>query len=126
MRWEEKHDKSNNLEDKFRKFDELWSPKVISRVDNYDVKIVKVKGELVWHDHKDEDELFYIIKGKFRIELEEGTIEINPEELVVIPKGKKHRPFADEETWMVVLESSKIKHTGDVITEKTLTEFEEI
>jgi mannose-6-phosphate isomerase-like protein (cupin superfamily) len=51
-----------NLEDKFRKFDELWSPKIIARVDNYDVKIVKVKGELVWHDHKNEDELFYIIK----------------------------------------------------------------
>jgi quercetin dioxygenase-like cupin family protein len=68
----------------------------------------------------------YIIKGKFRIELEEGIIEINPGELVVIPKGKKHRPFADEETWMMVLESSKIKHTGDVVTEKTLKEFEEI
>ena len=77
-----------NLEDKFKRFDDLWSPKIISRVDNYDVKIVKVKGELVWHDHKDEDELFYIIKGKFRIELEEGSIEINPGELVVIPKGK--------------------------------------
>src|SRR4030042_5455847 len=94
-----------NLEDKFRIFDELWSPKIISRVDNYDVKIVKVKGELVWHDHNDEDELFYIIKGKFRIELEEGIIEINPGELVVIPKSKNHRPFADEETWMMVLES---------------------
>jgi len=115
-----------NLEDKFSKFDELWNPKIISRVDDYDVKIVKVKGELVWHDHKNEDELFYIIKGKFKIELEEGIIEINPGELVVIPKGKKHRPFADEETWMMVLESSKIKHTGDVITEKTLKEFEEI
>jgi mannose-6-phosphate isomerase-like protein (cupin superfamily) len=115
-----------NLEDKFRRFDALWNPKIISRVDNYDLKIVKAKGELVWHDHKDEDELFYIIKGKFRIELEEGIIEINPGKLVVIPKGKKHRPFADEETWIVVFESSKIKHTGDVITEKTLKEFEAI
>jgi quercetin dioxygenase-like cupin family protein len=115
-----------NLEEKFGMFDELWRPKIVSRVDNYDVKIVKVKGELVWHDHKDEDELFYIIKGKFRIELEEGVIEKNPGELVVIPKVKKHRPFADEETWMVVLESSKIKHKGDVITEKILKEFEEI
>lgn len=115
-----------NLHDKFKKFDEFWSPKIIGRVDDYDVKIVKAKGEFVWHDHKDEDELFYIIKGKFRIELEEGIIEINPGELVVIPRGKKHRPFADEETWMKVLESAKIKHTGDVMTEKTLKQFEEI
>jgi len=115
-----------NLEDKFRKFDDFWSPKIIGRVDNYDVKIVKTKGELVRHDHKDEDELFYVIKGKFSIELDEGTIHIGPGELAVIPKGIMHKPFAAEETWLLVLESSKIKHTGDVVTEMTLNKFEEI
>jgi len=115
-----------NLEDKFKKFNEFWSPKIIGRVDDYDVKIVKTKGELVWHDHKDEDELFYVIKGKFSIELDEGTIDVRPGELAVIPKGKKHKPFAAEETWLMVLESSKIKHTGDAVTEMTLDKFEEI
>ena len=114
------------LEDKFKKFNEFWSPKIIGRVDDYDVKIVKTKGELVWHDHKDEDELFYVIKGKFSIELDEGTIDVRPGELAVIPKGKKHKPFAAEETWLMVLESSKIKHTGDAVTEMTLDKFEEI
>ncbi len=115
-----------NLEEKFKRFDDLWSPKIIGRVDDYDVKIVKAKGEFVWHDHKDEDELFYVIRGKFSIELDEGTVEIRPGELAVIPKGKKHKPFADEETWLMVLESSKIKHTGDVVTDVTVDKFEEI
>jgi mannose-6-phosphate isomerase-like protein (cupin superfamily) len=115
-----------NLENKFKTFDDLWSPKIVGRVDNYDVKIVKTKGELVRHDHKDEDELFYVIKGTFSLELDEGTIHIGPGELAIVPKGTKHKPFADEETWLMVLESSKIKHTGDVVTEMTLDKFEEI
>lgn len=115
-----------NLEEKFKRFDDLWSPKIIGRVDDYNVKIVKTKGEFVWHDHKDEDELFYVIKGIFNIELEEGVINIKPGELAVIPKGIKHKPFADEETWLMVLESSRIKHTGDVMTPLTLKEFEKI
>jgi mannose-6-phosphate isomerase-like protein (cupin superfamily) len=122
----EKMIKIINLEEKFKRFDELWSPKIVGRVDNYDVKIVKTKGELVRHDHKDEDELFFVIKGKFSIELDEGTIDIGPGELAIVPKGMMHKPFAAEETWLMVLESSKIKHTGDVVTDKTLKEFEEI
>jgi len=115
-----------NLENKFKTFNDLWSPKIIGRVDDYDVKIVKTKGEFVRHDHKDEDELFYVIKGKFSLELDEGTINIRPGELAIVPKGTMHRPFAAEETWLLVLESSKIKHTGEVITDRTLHTFEEI
>lgn len=115
-----------NLEDKFKRFDDLWSPKIIGRLDNYDVKIVKTKGEFVRHDHKDEDELFYVIKGMFSLELDEGTIHIGPGELAIVPKGMMHKPFAGEETWLMVLESSKIKHTGDVVTDRTLDKFEEI
>ncbi len=115
-----------NLEEKFGKFGGLWSPKIISRVDSYDVKIVKVQGELVRHDHKDEDEFFYVLKGRFDLELDDGTVSIGPGELAVVPKGVPHKPSAKKETWLMVFESSKIKHTGDVVTDRTLTEFEEI
>jgi mannose-6-phosphate isomerase-like protein (cupin superfamily) len=114
------------LEDKFNRFTDLWSPKIVSRVDDYDVKIVKVKGELVRHDHKDEDEFFYVLKGRFDVELDDGMVSIGPGEIAVVPRGVAHKPSARKETWLMVFESSKIKHTGDVMTERTLTQFEEI
>ena len=114
------------LDEKFGQFSDLWSPKIIGRVDDYDVKIVKVKGELVRHDHKDEDEFFYVLKGRFDLELDDGRISIGPGELAVVPRGVAHKPSAPEETWLMVFESSKIKHTGDVVTDKTLKEFQEI
>jgi mannose-6-phosphate isomerase-like protein (cupin superfamily) len=114
------------LEDKFRQFADLWSPKIVGRVDDYDVKIVKVEGELVRHDHKDEDEFFYVLKGRFDLELDDGTIRIEPGEMAVVPRGVAHKPSAKTETWLLVFESSKIKHTGDVMTERTVARFEEI
>ena len=114
------------LKDKFDRFTDLWSPKIVSRLDGYDVKIVKVKGELVRHDHKDEDELFFVLKGRFDLELDGGTVSIGRGEMAVVPRGVSHKPSAKKETWLMVFESSKIKHTGDVMTEKTLTQFEEI
>lgn len=114
------------LEDKFKLFADLWSPKIVGRVDDHDVKIVKVKGELVRHDHKDEDELFFVLKGRFELELDDGTVGIGPGEMAVVPRGVAHRPSAEEETWLMVFESAKTKHTGDMMTERTLTRFEEI
>ena len=114
------------LEDKFDRVTDLWSPKIVGRVDDYDVKIVKVKGDLVRHDHKDEDEFFYVLKGRFDLELDGGTVSIGPGEMAVVPRGVAHKPSAKTETWLLVFESSKIKHTGDVMTDKTLARFEEI
>ena len=114
------------LEDKFARVTDLWAPKIVSRVDDYDVKIVKVKGELVRHNHKDEDEFFYVLKGRFDLEFDCGRVSIGPGEMAVVPRGVAHKPSAKEETWLVVFESSKIKHTGEVMTDKTLTQFEEI
>ncbi|HOW86272.1 MAG TPA: cupin domain-containing protein [Candidatus Aminicenantes bacterium] len=114
------------LEDKFALFTDLWSPKIVGRVDDYDVKIVKVQGELVRHDHKDEDEFFYVLKGRFDLELDDGAVSLGPGEMAVVPRGVAHKPSAQEETWLLVFESSKIKHTGDVMSERTLTQFEEI
>lgn len=114
------------LEDKFDLFTDLWSPKIVGRVDDYDVKIVKVRGELVRHDHQDEDEFFYVLRGRFDLELDDGAVSIGPGEMAVVPRGVAHKPSAGEETWLLVFESSKIKHTGDVLSEKTLTRFEEI
>lgn len=114
------------LEDKFNLFADRWSPKIIGRVDDYDVKIVKVEGELVRHSHKDEDEFFYVLKGRFDLELDDGAVSIGPGEMAVVPRGVAHKPSAKQETWLLVFESSKIRHTGDVVTGRTLTRFDEI
>jgi mannose-6-phosphate isomerase-like protein (cupin superfamily) len=114
------------LADKFDRVTDFWSPKIVGRVDDYDVKIVKVEGEFVRHDHKDEDEFFYVLKGRFDLELDDGTVSIGPGEMAVVPRGVAHKPSATTETWLLVFESSKIKHTGDVMTDKTLARFEEI
>ncbi len=114
------------LEDKFDLFTDRWSPKIVGRVDNYDVKIVKVEGELVRHDHRDEDEFFYVLKGRFDLELDDGTVSIRPGEMAVVPRGVFHKPSAKGETWLLLFESSKIKHTGDVVTDRTLKRFDEI
>ncbi len=103
-----------NIAEKFSRFSELWSPKIIAELNNQEVKIAKVKGEFVWHDHAYEDELFLIIKGKLSIAFEDETLELNEGELCVVPKGTKHKPFAAEETWILLLEPSEIKHTGEV------------
>ena len=114
------------LEDKFKLFADRWSPKIVGRVDDHDVKIVKVEGEFVRHDHKGEDELFFVLKGRFDLELDDGTVSVGPGEMAIVPRGVAHRPSAQEETWLLVFEASKTKHTGDVTTERTLTRFEEI
>ena len=115
-----------NLKDKFNLFNDHWNPKIIGELNGQAVKIVKVKGEFIWHDHKDEDELFYIIKGSLVIELKDKTITLNEGEMLTIPKGVDHRPIAEEEVWVLLFEPAIINHTGNVRTEITVDEFEKI
>ena len=98
---------------------ELWSPRVIAEVDDAYVKVAKVQGTLAWHSHDDEDELFLVLKGRLRIEMEAGDIELGPGELFVVPKGVRHNPVADEECQLMLIERKSTKHTGDVVTAKT-------
>jgi len=92
---------------------ELWSPKVIARVNDYDVKVVKVKGQFVWHRHEDTDELFLVLLGRLRIQMREGDVEVGPGQMYVVPKGVEHCPVAEEETHALLLEPRGVVNTGD-------------
>jgi len=117
---------SIKIKDKLELINDLWKPKVIAELNGQQVKISKVKGEFVWHDHKDEDELFYILKGKMIMEFRDRKVEVNEGEMIVVPKGVEHRPIAEEEVWMMLFEPQNIKHTGDVKSELTIDNYEKI
>jgi mannose-6-phosphate isomerase-like protein (cupin superfamily) len=98
---------------------ELWSPRVVGEVDDAYVKVAKIKGVFGWHAHDEEDELFLILKGRLRIEMERGPVELGEGEMYVVPKGTRHNPVADEECHVMLIERKSTLHTGSTITEKT-------
>lgn len=98
---------------------ELWSPRIIGEVDDSYIKVAKVHGTFVWHSHDNEDELFLVLQGRLRIEMEERTVDINEGEMFIVPKGVRHNPIAEEECLIMLIERKSTAHTGDVITEKT-------
>ena len=98
---------------------DLWSPKVVARVGDQYVKVARLRGEFVWHAHEGEDELFLVLKGRLRIQLEDGEVSLGPGELFVVPAGVRHNPVADEECWVALVEPVATKHTGDIVTERT-------
>ena len=102
-----------NLYSKFDKFGDYWSPKVIAEMNDYQFKLVKIKGEFVKHQHSDTDEVFIVIEGKMSIEFKTETIEIKNGEMIVIPKGVVHKPFADEECKVMLVEPRGVLNTGD-------------
>jgi mannose-6-phosphate isomerase-like protein (cupin superfamily) len=101
------------------RLDELWSPRVIAEVDDSFVKVAKVHGTLTWHSHDDEDELFYILKGVLRIEMEDRTVELREGEAFVVPKGVRHNPVAEEECLLMLIERKSTLHTGSEVTDRT-------
>jgi mannose-6-phosphate isomerase-like protein (cupin superfamily) len=105
---------------------ELWSPRVIGEVDDAYVKVAKVQGSLAWHSHENEDELFLILKGSLRIEMESGAIELNEGEMFIVPKGVRHNPVAEHECLLMLIERKSTLHTGDVTTEKTRSLAEQL
>lgn len=115
-----------NLDDKFGQFDEYWRPKIIATVNGQDVKIVKVKGEFVWHHHANEDEFFMVWKGRFRVEFRDRLVELAPGECVVVPRGVEHRTCADEEALVLCFEPAGVLNTGNVRSEQTATVLEKI
>lgn len=98
---------------------ELWSPRVIASVDDAYVKVAKVQGTFGWHAHENEDELFFVLRGRLRIEMEDGAVELSEGELFVVPKGVRHNPVAEEECQILLLEKKSTQHTGDTVTDKT-------
>lgn len=114
-----------NLANKYAAFNDHWSPKIVGEFNGQHVKLAKVSGEFVWHDHKDEDELFLVQKGVLHIEFRsEEVIDLAAGEFHIVPKGVEHRPFTDEgeEAWILLIEPNTIKHTGEV--EVDLTQHE--
>ncbi len=108
-----------DLDGEFAAITEHWSPRVIAHTNDQFVKLAKVEGEFVWHDHRHEDELFIVYRGQLSIEMEDHTITLGPGQCAVIPKGVRHRPRAEGECWIMLIEPVATRHTGDEVTEVT-------
>lgn len=113
-----------NLNQKFSLFEELWTPKIIGELNGQYLKIAKVKGEFVWHNHSEEDELFLVIKGELKILLEDKEHLLKEGEVFIVPRGVEHKPVADEECWILLLEPKGTKHTGEVKDDLTVDRLE--
>jgi len=98
---------------------ELWSPRIIAEVDDAYIKVAKVHGSLAWHSHDNEDELFLVLEGRLRIEMEGGNVELAEGEMFVVPKGVRHNPVAEQECLLMLIERKTTQHTGDVVTGRT-------
>jgi len=110
---------SINLQEKFSKFSEHWSPKIIAQMNDYHFKVVKVKGEFIWHDHPETDEVFIVLKGQLEIQFRDGSVILNEGEMFVVSKGVEHKPVANEECHIMLVEPVGTVNTGDVVDEKT-------
>ena len=108
--------KAVSLNEKLATFSEYWSPKVVAGFNGHDVMVVKVKGEFVWHHHNDTDDLFLVLKGRLRIDLPDGAVELGEGDLFVVPQGIEHRPVADEEAHLLLIEPAGTPNTGDPAT----------
>ena len=115
-----------NLAQKFSLFGEYWTPKIVGELNDAYLKLAKLQGEFVWHQHEAEDELFLVVKGRLLIKLRDRDLWLNEGEFVVIPRGVEHCPVADEETHVVLLEPKSTRHTGDVVSERTVTDQQRI
>jgi mannose-6-phosphate isomerase-like protein (cupin superfamily) len=115
-----------NLLEKFTRFDDQWSPKVVAELNNQHVKLVKLKGEFVWHKHEHEDELFYVVKGVLKIEFHDRTEELHEGEMLVVPRGIEHKPVADNEVWVMLFEPATTLNTGNINNERTKAVLDKI
>jgi mannose-6-phosphate isomerase-like protein (cupin superfamily) len=115
-----------NIKEKLSLFNDYWSPKIAGELNDQHVKLVKFKGEFSWHHHDNEDEMFLVIKGKFRMDLSDKSIEINEGEFIIIPKGVEHKPVADEEVHVMLFEPSTTLNTGNLKNDFTKEKLETI
>ena len=108
-----------NLAGKFALFEEQWAPKVIAEMNDYQFKIVKLEGDFIWHDHKDTDETFIVIDGTLRIDFRDGSVVVSAGEMFVVPKGVEHKPYAEREVKLMLIEPRGVRNTGDTVGERT-------
>jgi mannose-6-phosphate isomerase-like protein (cupin superfamily) len=115
-----------NIKDKLALFDERWKPKIVGELNGQYVKLVKFTGEFVWHHHDEEDELFLVVKGRFRMEFPDRSVWIEEGEFIVVPRGVEHRPVAEEEAHVLLFEPASTLNTGNVRDERTVAELDRI
>lgn len=114
------------IADKLALFNDHWNPRIAGELNGQLIKLAKIQGDFIWHKHDHEDEMFLVVKGKIRIELRDGTIELNPGEFVIIPKGVEHKPSSEEETHILLFEPASTLNTGDIKNERTREKLENI
>ena len=115
-----------NLAAKFASFDEPWQPKVVAELNDAHVRIAKIEGEFVWHHHDDEDELFWVVAGRMRMQFRDGDAVVEPGELIVVPRGVEHCPIGEDGCQIVMIEPKTTLNTGNVRNERTVDEPERI
>ena len=108
-----------NVQQKFGLFSEQWQPKVIAEMNDYQFKVVKIQGDFVWHSHQDTDETFLVIDGDLRIDFRDGAVHLSAGEMFVVPKGVEHKPYAEHEVKMLLIEPRGVPNTGDQGGERT-------
>jgi mannose-6-phosphate isomerase-like protein (cupin superfamily) len=115
-----------NLSEKFSQFSDYWNPRIIGELNGQLVKAAKLKGEFIWHHHEQEDELFLVTKGKLKMEFRDKTVELNPGEMIIVPRGIEHRPVAEEEVELLLFEPASTLNTGNVENDRTVKELRKI
>ena len=115
-----------NLKDTFTKFSDYWNPRILGDLNGQQVKAAKLKGEFVFHHHDDEDEMFLVMEGHLKISFADKTIDVNPGEFIIIPKGVEHKPIAEEEVHILLFEPASTLHTGNVRHELTKDDLERL
>jgi len=115
-----------NLAEKLARFEQLWSPRIVGELNGQHVKLAKIKGAFDWHRHEREDEMFLVVRGRFRMELRERTIELDEGEMLIVPRGVEHRPVADEECHILLFEPASTVNTGNLRSARTVERPERI
>ena len=115
-----------NLKEMFGRFQDQWKPKIVGEVNDSLVKLVKFQGEFVWHHHDHEDEMFLVVKGRMRMQLEGREVQVGPGEFIIIPHGVEHKPVADEETEVLLFEPNSTLNTGNVHNERTVPKLDRL
>jgi mannose-6-phosphate isomerase-like protein (cupin superfamily) len=115
-----------NTQEKLALFEDYWNPRIVAELNGQQVKLVKLKGSFVWHKHEEEDELFYVLKGKLKMEFRDRVEEISEQEFLVVPRGIEHRPVADEEVAVMLFEPASTLNTGNVKGDLTRERLEKL
>ncbi len=115
-----------NLREKFGLFQDLWSPRIVGEVNDAAVKLVKLKGEFLWHHHENEDEMFFVVRGRLTIRLRDRDVVLEENEFLVVPRGVEHMPVAADEVWVMLFEPKTTLNTGNVVNERTVSNLERV